>query len=175
MATRKALTGGTKDVNPQLLGGAVTQLAINTYLQSEIPIPVMRMGMSNSKAQVIELLWVDVFMPADNVSGTAVRVTMQLATSSQTAIVPMSDADIIFAREFWHTTLTSGAWSHEVIQRVTLHDGAGHGLIVAAPSLFLGMSTQGQTLNQTVRVKIAYRFKNVSLTEFVGLSIQQSG
>ena len=59
-ARSDTLTGGTGDVNPQTLGGTVTQTSAETFTQTTIPVPVNRVTSSSSFAQVIEILWLEI-------------------------------------------------------------------------------------------------------------------
>lgn len=57
MATTKALTGGTGDVNPQQLTFTLTQEAADTTVTIEVPLPVPRaFSAKRGKAIVLELL-----------------------------------------------------------------------------------------------------------------------
>lgn len=58
------------------------------------------------------------------------------------------------------------------IHRVDLTDGAGHGLIVATPNIFLAVDSNNTGAQNDANVRVAYRFKNVGLQEYVGLAIQ---
>jgi hypothetical protein len=48
-------------------------------------------------------------------------------------------------------------------------DGAGHGILVATDNIFIQASTNGQNTASLFRFKILYRFKSVSLVEYIGI------
>ena len=48
-------------------------------------------------------------------------------------------------------------------------DGAGHGFLVATDQIYMQVFTNGATATATVRVKMLYRWKNVSLAEYIGI------
>jgi len=160
-------------VNPQTLGLIVVESAANTFTQAEVGIPVLRTGISATRAQVIEALWVEWQVPAGS-QAAADGVDMQLTTSSQAALVTLNDPDILARYSDVVAFTTSGATRTQLIVKQDLTDGAGHGLIVATNAIFIGVIGSSQSGALTARCRLAYRFKNVSLQEFIGLSIQQS-
>ena len=50
-----------------------------------------------------------------------------------------------------------------------LTDGAGHGILVATDNIFIQVISVGTGLTNTVRIKLLYRWKNVSLQEYIGI------
>lgn len=174
-ARTDSLTGGTHDVNPQTLGGRVTESAANTFTQATIPVPVMRIGMSSQVAQVIEALWIEFdFTNVETFNAAGEAFTMQLTVSGKTGTVEIDDVDVIAKAAFRFTALlTSGASANQLIQHIDLTDGAGHGMIIATPNIFLGVVGAGLAAAvANAAFRMAYRFKNVSLQEYVGLAIQ---
>ena len=169
-----SLTGGTNDVNPQFQTMNVVESAANTFTQSTINVPVLRVGMSSSRAQVIELLGIDVFWPKGDL-GSADQIDIQLSTSSKTALSTLDDPDVVI-RDYKENNLVGAAGMYEVTgyKRYDFTDGAGHGIIIATPQLFWAVQGTSQGSALTLAGRLFYRFKNVSLTEFVGLSLQQN-
>lgn len=169
------LTGGTRDVNPQLLGGNVVMSAANTFTQAEIDVPVLRVGFTNAKAQVIEVLGVWFNYSGEDLDAAAESFRMQLCTSSQAAMLGFSSGQNIVPQvQVQNNLLTSGASATENVYYRDMSDGDGHGVIVAVPTIFLGMTSTGLGAAAAGNIMMKYRFKNVPLTEFVGLSIAQS-
>lgn len=175
MAPRGSLTGGTRDVNPQFLRGALTMTAADTYTELEIAIPVLRTTIAGQKAQVIEILGVYWHMTSGD-GATASERIVTLATESRTALQRWGNTGTIFLIDVEnHGAEAAGAWGENLSGFMPLHDGAGHGIIAASPSLFLGMTTVSETAAQSCDVAIQYRFKNIALIEFIGLTIAQGG
>lgn len=167
------LTGGTGDVNLQTLGGRVTETAANTFTQSAIAVPVMRVGMTSNTAQVIEILWVEfsiTSVEAFNAAGEECNV--QLTQQSASSIRFLDDVDVIASFAWTMCLLTSGAAVREDVKHIDLTDGAGHGMLIASPNIFLGAQSNGLAAAGTYACRIGYRFKNVDLREYVGLAIQ---
>ena len=168
------LTGGTKDVNPQYLTVAVTESAANTFTQTELQLPVLRGGnMRGNKYQVIELLKLMIDITAGD-GATASERTLALTTSTQTAMQIITNPDVIAFFGDNIIITTSGLYSPERIKIIDLTDQAGHGIIIATQSVFLGLQGVSQTSALTARCRLYYRFKNISIDEFVGLAIQNS-
>jgi len=168
------LTGGTRDVNPQYLSGLIVESAANTFTELTIPLPVLRGNFGGQrKYQVLELLKV-IWSMSTGDGATASQRLAQLTTSSQTASIDFDNPDLITRFRDNIVITTSGLFNHigPVIQDFT--DGAGHGLIIATSDLFLGIVGTSQTNALQVAVRIIYRFKNITVDEFVGLAIQQS-
>lgn len=75
------------------------------------------------------------------------------------------------------TPLAQGEFEqgHDLTHWHDLTDGAGHGILVAAPTLQYQYVNTGQTAGgqQTSYCRLWYRIKKVSLTEFVGMLASQ--
>lgn len=54
-------------------------------------------------------------------------------------------------------------------------DGAGHGVLVATDSIYIGIDSAGYANALTTGFKILYRLKTVSLAEYIGLVQSQQG
>jgi len=176
MASAKAITGGTMDVNPQFLSAVVPMVTADIYAEAEIIIPVMRFGFTKGRAQVIEVLKIFYEMPVMSVATPSDVARMQITTQSKDALVDYNNPDCIFKRQRLNLENGTPAGFNVVdpFGMVDYTDGAGHGIIIAGTSLFLGLDTVGYSAGVNGRVKILYRFKNISLPEFVGLSISRT-
>lgn len=70
MASRRALTGGSMDVNPQLMSFSITQSGLDSTTSVAIPIPIQRLPQGRG-AQVLEVLWVDYECSPNEGTGTS--------------------------------------------------------------------------------------------------------
>ena len=168
------LTGGTRDVNPQTLGGKVTESGANTFTEAEISVPVLRVTQSENRAQVIEVLKVEFQFNGELFNLLTEQFTMSLTTRSVASSALMDNPNLLALWAQGLAILTTGGGVMPLTHMVDLTDGDGHGLIVANPSIFLSMKGTGLGAAATARFRIIYRFKNVSLQEFIGLAIQQA-
>lgn len=169
MASTKELTGGTGDVNPQVLNLVVTQSAADTATTGEAPLPVPR-GFSpkKGKALVLEVLRVNYSIANLVTPGGNVSVSATLSTTS--AAVAETDPEVfsIFSVDGLFATAVGFSYFDRV-KIDNLHDGAGHGFLVATDNLFLTVSSSNTSAANRVVAKIFYRFKEVTLAEYVGI------
>jgi len=71
MASRRALTGGTGDVNPQWMSIYAKQTGQDETTTLAFAIPIQRLP-GGRGAQVMEVLWVDYDAPANQGTSTAI-------------------------------------------------------------------------------------------------------
>jgi len=175
------LTGGTHDVNPQILNVAVTTTGANTFTQASIVLPQNKFQNAKNSAIVIEVLKVIYNMPAADANHTAggnlISSTTQLATRSQTGIV-LNDPTVQFygQREQFGAFTAAGSYTNSYVDPIMIDytDGAGHGVLVATDQLFMGVNTSGFAGTAAFGVKMLYRFKEISLAEYIGIVQSQS-
>lgn len=168
MATKKELTGGTGDVNPQFLTATVTQSAADISTTLEFALPVPRFSAKSGRSLVMEILRVnyvvgDLVAPAGQIS-----VIGFLATSE--SAVALSDPTIFsfFARDGLFATAVGFSYGSRKYTD-NLNDGAGHGFLVATDQLFLTAQTVATGAANVIVAKLYYRFKEVSLQEYIGI------
>lgn len=169
MASAKELTGGSGDVNPQILNIVVTQTGADVTTTGETALPVPR-GFSpkKGKALVFEILRV-VYSVANLVTpGGQVAVGATLSTTS--AAVAESDPEVfsIFSLDGLYATAVGFSYFNRIATD-NLSDGAGHGFLVGTDNLFLTVSSGNTSAANKVVCKIFYRFKEVSLAEYIGI------
>jgi len=163
MASKYELTGGTKDVNPQYLNCTVTATVKDKTHHAEVALPVQRLNNRN-RSMVMEILKVQwVSQSADG----AHRIFCGLSTnrlSEITGTIPQLTNPSIAV--FFQTSGTAQKELGDVIQDYT--DSAGHGVLIGADKLYL-FAYSGDTDNIPMNCRIWYRWKNVSLTEYIGI------
>lgn len=159
MASSRALTGGTKDVNPQYFrvqtyytGGA----ASNQTTVTESAIPVQRLNNKN-RSMVMEVLKIT-YIPR-HVNGSA-DAWAGIATSRPPSGKPNP------GQGYWVDVVKLP--TDQVVEK-DITDGAGHGMLVAADKLYGFMYEATAASGAGVDILISYRWKNVSLTEYIGI------
>lgn len=175
----KGFGGGTGDVNPQWFN-LTSQAITTTYGNTATTLPRERLPYGN-KSQVMEVLKVQFLQaPTQTVDLTAATYSAQrmyITTSSFGTAEPtlgqssgkvLCKKSILIAR----TAAAPAAdlsWPLEDI--IDLTDGAGNGILVATDSIFLGAIEVGVTLgtDNTLGCRLLYRWKNVGLTEYIGI------
>jgi len=94
MASKRALTGGTGDVNPQYLSGRVDQTSVNQTITKQFPLPVPRIPQSK-KATVVELLKVYVAFPfLENIDALFTRRIVFTTVSFGTDIPGLDEPNV---------------------------------------------------------------------------------
>jgi len=169
MASTKELTGGTGDVNPQVLNFVVTQSAADTNTTGEAPLPVPR-GFSPKKGKALVLEVLRVVYEVANIVTPGGQVAISATISTTGAAVSVTDPEVFSFFDIdglFATAVGFGYFQRRFTD--TLHDGAGHGFLVATDNLFLTVSSANTSAANRVVAKVFYRFKEVSLAEYIGI------
>ena len=173
------LTGGTKDVNPQFLTVRVTQTGADTATTGSFGVPIQRVGPNTQgKAIIMEVLKAFFNMPTNGVIGAAGETidsvsafwsTVDFGTTGTSWSEPRVFAGCQRQRVGAFTAAGTFADTEEnglIMQDLT--DGAGHGILVATDNVFMQVISANGLTNQ-VDCKLLYRWKEVSLIEYIGI------
>lgn len=167
--TRESLTGGTGDVNPQFLTFAAAQSAADTTTTTQVTLPIQRLPQGGSAyAQVMELLKVFIAFGAQPEVDSSISIylsTKNFGTTGTNFSEPSVFAGVL--KQLYLTT--SGTFSDTTPVSYDVTDGAGHGVIIATDSIYAQVASATTSIANTVRVKLLYRFKNISIQEYVGI------
>lgn len=175
------LTGGTHDVNPQWLIAPVSMIAANTALELTLGTPIVRVGpQTDGNAIIMEILKIFVTYPdvdQDNAAATTRSFTWSVATTSSggtAAVQPLSNPRVImFGQREVRNAFTAAGTGMLDIQLdphvIDLTDGAGHGILVATDNIFINVNTTNQAAAGNYNFRFLYRFKRVSLVEYIGI------
>lgn len=173
---RDTLTGGTKDVNPQYMNLSIVQSGVDVYTQVSFPIPIQRLQ-NTGRAQVMEVLKV-IFSSTSLTTAAAGNVyhnlITQLTTKSFAAGVVFSEPTLFAMQNKENANaFTAGgtgmtAYDFEPYEMNT-NDGAGHGILIASDNIFVGLSSVATGVANRSDIKILYRWKDVSISEYVGI------
>lgn len=171
-----SLTGGSGDVNPQFMNLSATQTAADAFTQVTFPIPIQRLQ-NSGRAQVMEILKVFCESAAlTTVAAGAInhRISVQMTTKSFAAEVLLSEPTCFFRYQkdninAFTATGTGGLYQEFEPNIQDFTDGAGHGILVASDNIFLGIASLATGAANNVQVKILYRWKDVSIQEYVGI------
>lgn len=196
MASRRALTGGTGDVNPQFISWIVTETSTDATTSLAVAVPIQRMSQGGGRAQVLEVLCVK--YEANTVGGsngtetshrysnernwlsgttpTLNRASVSVAISTRsfgTTQVQYNDPTVF---SYYNLTrfgafTAGGSYAVAIVEPYVddLTDGAGHGFLVATDNIYIQISSTGTNAPQACRGKIYYRWKNVGLQEYIGI------
>lgn len=159
MASSRALTGGTKDVNPQYFRTQAYYTgadAANQTTIAESAIPVQRLNNKN-RSMVMEVLKIK-YIPRH--INSAADAWAGIATSRPPSGKPAP------SQGYWVDVVKLQT---DQIVEVDVTDGAGHGMLLAADKVFTFLYEATGKSGAGVDVWISYRWKNVSLTEYIGI------
>lgn len=172
------LTGGSKDVNPQYMHGQIVLSAGDTLSSASYNVPIVRMPQSG-RVTIMEILKI-FFMPSPwalSIAAQAKQIQkINFSTISQgtTTYATFEEPNVFCEFETYFsssfTALGTGygfSPSYPLVWDFT--DGAGHGFLVASDRIFVQADTDAMVNVATLRFKVLYRFKTVSLQEYVGI------
>lgn len=172
-----SLTGGTGDVSPQWLSFSATQSGADATTTTTQSIPVQRQN-NRGIAQVMEVLKVifnTTALPASaTVTETLDAINVFLTTTSfgTTPTTASEPRVFAFSAQASRSAFTAGGTYFTAIpqiQEFNCNDGAGHGILVATDNIFAQVSSTATGNTNTAHIKIMYRWKNVSLQEYIGI------
>ena len=175
MSSIKELTGGTGDVNPQYLSAVVTQSAADAKTGVQFILPVPRTSQKPSRTIVVEILKVEFMVDQfDWVFAQNARIYLTASTSS-TQFDPDDAQTFAAAAYYLNLTVAAGGiinWKGPIVIDTT--DGAGHGFLVAVQAITLGIDSFFTVNVNTAFIKLWYRYKEVALSDFLGIVTTQS-
>jgi len=173
-ARADSLTGGTKDVNPQIYSFTIAQTVADTAQQQAFPVPIPRYPGSSSRAVVMEIIRVQ-FTIDDlvNVAGTqfvvctlsssAVPTAGAFAALTDTRVIAHQNLDFLFA------TAAGFQYTDARVKIFDCTDDAGHGILVGTDNIFLTLFSGATGRINTVNCKVTYRMKEIGLAEYIGI------
>jgi len=180
------LTGGTGDVNPQFLSVRIGQSLRNTVVVSNFICPVARTKQMGNRVTVMEILkiWLSFHGPPE------IGLTTASHNMTTYGAIYIGDQDHLRSFEHWSVLAqtyirtmsrivadSTYGFEQEMPYYHDLTDGAGHGVLVATDTMTIIISTSGYEVDvlNACEAKILYRFKNVGLTEYLGIVQSQQG
>lgn len=182
------LTGGSKDVNPQWFNVNAAQVVADVNNTVSVPLPVQRLSQRSGRSLVMEILKLQFDMPVFQPVGGGVFSFLAILATKNLNILPVvgltgpqffsirTDGGII---QYVNRQLVAGSSNDGTVviddpQQFDLTDSNGHGVLVATDNLYLsivtvvgGSSPTGGANNFLCR--ILYRWKEVSLEEYIGI------
>lgn len=159
----RGLTGGTGDVNPQWMTTYLQTPGVSNQVQSTlVRLPVQRLPHGN-KSQVIEVLKVEYIV---NHSQAGKHAVAGITTQNVSSVINYADPAAIHVAKINIDTAAENTMSFD------LTDGAGHGVLVGTDNIYVwGTWSDAAPIN--IYVRILYRFKNVGLKEYIGITQSQ--
>lgn len=181
----RGLTGGTGDVNPQWFVTTFKSLG-TTYGDASTPMPIQRLP-SRGRSQVMEILKVQFYnlnlisAPLHIVAGTDAACRFYLTTKSNGTTEPTGQTGAVICSKSLSVASVAAStasidWAFEDF--IDLTDGAGHGILVATDTIFVGcIQTNANspfTAGGAIAARIFYRMKDVGIQEYIGIVQSQT-
>lgn len=172
---RESLTGGTGDVNPQWFKCTAGAQTTSTFATTTFAAPNNRLESPSNPTimEVLKVQWV-LFGTPTVTAGTSGAGRFYLTTKSYGTVEPSINEGPIF--DSLHLGIFSIAASTDsgtlpLEYWHDLTDETGHGVLVATDNIYLGVIGTASTpfTNLTCTARILYRFKRVSLAEYIGI------
>lgn len=170
------LTGGSGDVNPQIITITAVQPGNDAPVVVRQPLPIPRLPTAPGRNLVIELLAVDYYRLTTSYNASTVSSWLVALTTSPSlktsSLAALQDPQLL---EAWYSQLVTPAGAvNEPFQVETdrwqdLTDQAGHGVLVASDFINVGFYTSATGAPNVCVLKLYYRWKDVSLTEYIGI------
>ena len=171
------LTGGTGDVNPQVLTIQLVQSGANVDTIRAVPIPVPRLNSQANKSLVFELLQVVCVIhrlpnvDALNQNQQAIA-TIGLGTVAAGTGFPQTIFQSRFNSEGNGVPLTSAVWFN-MKDKTSFRDGSGRGILIASDNLVFRLRGINMLFPNIADFRLLYRFKQVALQEYLGIVASQ--
>jgi len=166
------LTGGTRDVKPEILSFVASESANDTTTTVSTALPVLRNFSSGnaSRAQIVEVLkvWVHLNSAYSATNGVNVNVAIGSKNNGTTTVTPQAPDVFAWFSYYVNAAATGQSITDRVFSR-DLTDGAGNGILVATDNIYTQVSSAGSGATQSVGVKILYRIYGASVIEYVGI------
>jgi len=169
------LTGGSGDVNPQEFVITADQAGADNAVTATQPLPIPRLPTAQGRNLVIEILWVQFFQnnPAVPLAGIPAVLVAALSTnpSAPTTIQGMT-SDPRSLATWLQAYVLSGANYYSyipVFYEEDLTDGAGHGILVATDNIYFHVRSANTGVANKLTLRFGYRWKEVTLTEYIGI------
>ena len=168
---QKMSKGRNKDVYPNYFSMEMVMSNANVLTTKRIALPIPRITTGTS-ATIMEFLWSN--WTVDSLDMVAQGDTVIYACGigpSPTASEAFEEKDgtVLFQGERMHHITTSGSIIMEWPVVCNWQTTDGHGVLVAADSMWMGLTTAGMAAASSLQLRVYYRFVTVSMTEYVGI------
>lgn len=167
------LTGGSADVNPQVLTVTVTMSAANTPTVVARNLPIPRLPTREGRNLVIELLSVEYFRVQEQVTNGADNISLCVLTTNASAFssfaLALQDPRVLSCAFTGIYAAAATTIDYKKYFYDDLTDQAGHGILLASDTLYIAAYSSGKAIADAYAVKVNYRWKDVSLVEYIGI------
>lgn len=184
MKRRKdVLTGGTGDVSPQYLSGKAKQSGSDVLTSVAIPLPINRYPQGGRESvTIMEVLRLYADIPLLPISAGPGNLLIEIFFSTkdpQGAILEIGDPEVFAKLGTRQSQAQATAVGFVMIHQDKplmwdFTDGAGHGVLLATDTIYATTRSFNTGFPNEIEWKMLYRFKTVSLAEYIGIVQSQS-
>lgn len=138
------------------------------------PKPVI--GTSTNKATILEFLKVWFYSAHNSTQNSALHIFLSTRSILGGFTANLDSAVLASVTKLVHQTsgAAEGIMDQNWPVEIDLTDGAGHGILVASDKVFLTVDSESTGDTNNVIARIAFRYKTVGITEYVGI-VQSQG
>jgi hypothetical protein len=155
------MAGKTQDI--YTINAAVTSGSANAYVEGEIST-----NLALQASQAMKILFLEIqHPPFDSVIAANDTSYLQLTKASKTAIVSLTDPDVILADHMTLALLTSGGSIYTPFRRYDFTSIGG--ILIAKEKLYLANQTVGWSAAATARIRIYYELVRLTPTQLITL------
>ena len=170
-----SLTGGTGDVNPQILTLSIEQSAADTSTEAQFNLPVPRAATGGQNTavvfEILKVLWIWTTISDPDSDTTVGGVLSTRSEINQALFNPAAQDSGTFIANAYEQNFKSAVGIVDTFKAMMfdMTDGAGHGLLVGTDSIYASIYSTATGSSQGFIAKIFYRLKNVGVFEYVGI------
>jgi hypothetical protein len=162
------------------LSDTAVQSAADTTTTTQIALPIQRVA-ANAPNQAVVMEVLKVYVDHTNLPASAsaaettdsITVAFSTKNFATTGVTLGEPAVFALYNQASRSAFTAAGTYYAIIKKapevIDLTDGAGHGILVATDSIFVQVNSASTGLTISVPFKILYRWKRVSLTEYIGI------
>jgi len=169
-----SLTGGTRDVNPQIFRMQMETTNTLTQQEYQIGTTILPDKKGVYVMEILKVIWEWVGTGDIQTVLTSGEIRASLCTEAPIGGTgSWGSSPFLFSKFSWNLWLQdnggSAAGYNPNIFVYDLSDGAGHGFLVASNNLYLTVDTNDLDTPVQVDCALLYRWKKISMPDFVGL------
>jgi len=172
------ITGGSGDVNPQYYHGTLRLKATDTITEAsyQLPVPRLPIGGRSTVLEILRIYWL--CLPfKDCLAGNKRKfqhISFSTIPQGEVTLATFNEPNVFCQMRLYQEGAFTGggsfAYSYDGLMSYDLTDGAGHGFLIGTDKIFVQCDSDDQTPEiTTFNFKILYRFKSITLQEYIGI------
>lgn len=161
------------DRYPNYFSSILTLSDTDTFTTQEYTLPIVRPSSGSGRATIIEALWVDIYPGNISFDTQGDTIDFAISTGSTPSSIPTLDDGNTLITWAWtmdgDNTSTASLITYVRPWRYNLTDKNGFGQLIAADRIHISADSNGQSVANTFRWRMYYRYVTVGAMEYVGI------